>query len=193
MRQNLIFSGSRLGGLTAAVSMLALAGCANTPGMRDLAGRGAARASADRRSTEEFVEAQRQLNATNAHELTDLNQIAAREQADTALIMDGWRFAGRGALVERESWVQQTGPAQIVALLDAQQPAPAALDDGAGAALAGASTAFAAMAKTPSPFDQAREFYGSAAAVYDALNALKAQAAKAGAAASPPHVRVAVK
>ena len=165
---------------------LAMAGCANTAAMRDLATQTSNTVAAHQASLDNFVAAQKALNAADAEELSLYARAAADERAQTDLLIGGWHFAGDQELLANQAFAAQVGPSTITISLAATQPPPQPIDDGgASAKLATAKTQFAHLAKPPSTVDGLKEIYASASAVYDALETLKSSAAKsAGDAAS---------
>ena len=162
------------------ITALALGGCANTPAMRTLAGQTSTRVTVQSTTLANFVKAQQQLNAGDANELETLNADTARQNRQTALVLDGWKFAGRTDLVTAAAAATRVQPAEIIVWLNGSQVSPAPLSDGgSGAKLADAGVQFSAMAKKPKSGDAVMAMFTSANAVYAALEAQKSAAASA--------------
>ena len=168
------------------IGVAALGGCANTGAMRTLAGQTSSRVTVQSTTLADFVKAQQQLNAGDANELQTLEADAARQNRETALVVDGWKLAGRADLVGAEAGATRAPPAEILASLNNAQVAAAALSDGGAAAkLVEAGVQFSAMAKKPKGADAVKEMFSSANAVYAALETQKAAASSAAAKAQP--------
>jgi hypothetical protein len=125
----------------------------------------------------DFIAAQKQLNQDDASTLDTIRAQATGPQAATALVLQAWNVAAKKDLLSAQAAAAQTQPAQIVASLAVTPTVPAQLDDGgAGSSLQKANSAFATIAKPPGTAAQLKDLFDSAAAVNQALEALKASA-----------------
>lgn len=179
----------------AALCLVGVSGCANTAEMRTLATETSASVAANQTSLQQFIDAQNELNAANASELSVLSSAAAFETADTQRTLAAWRYAKKQDLIDQEAFAAQVQPSAILSALAASSPSPAQISDGGSVAkLTAASKSFSDLARKPQLIDELKETYASASAVYDALESLKSAANKStGAAAAKTSAAAAAK
>jgi hypothetical protein len=160
---------------------LGLGGCANTAALRDLAAQTSTKVDAHHGQMNDFIAAQRELNASGAQELMDFAADTGTSQTQTGRITEGWRLAGRKDLLDQQAVTSQvTSAAILTSLVPAPISAADLSDGGSGKTLDEASKTYALMAKPPTLTDNIVEALTAADAVYQAVETIKAQAGAEG-------------
>lgn len=105
--------------------LLALAGCASTPAVRDLSDRTGVFVTSLNTGTAEFIETQERLNAANETRLDELGRAGLDGRAGPRQQQLAWRDAGEARRLATADAATSTTPEQIVTSLSRPASAPA--------------------------------------------------------------------